>query len=159
MGFFRQEYWSGFHCLLQGNFQTQRSNPGLLHCRQIHIQGSVGYEFTFSSGRTCLPFGPNQSFLLESCTQPRLIQLFRSLWTESCYASNTLVISSDSDFLGRQGPSGITLDFWRAAARAAASAKWFWEGSRQEGRGSPSGGNSLQVSDIFLSLTWQEETN
>ena len=52
----------------------------------------------FSSGRTSLPFGPNQRFLLESCTQPCLIQLFRSLWTESRCASNTLAISSDSDF-------------------------------------------------------------
>ena len=25
----------GCHSLLQGNFPTQRSNPGLLHCRQI----------------------------------------------------------------------------------------------------------------------------
>ena len=33
--FSRQEYWSGCHCLLQGIFPTQRSNPGLLHCRQI----------------------------------------------------------------------------------------------------------------------------
>ena len=35
MGFFRQEYWSGHHFLLQGIFPTQESNPGLLHCRQI----------------------------------------------------------------------------------------------------------------------------
>ena len=35
MGFSRQEYWSGFPCLLQGIFLTQGSNPGLLHCRQI----------------------------------------------------------------------------------------------------------------------------
>ena len=34
-----------------------------------------------------------------------------------------------------------------------------WEGNRQEGKGSPKGGNSLQVSGIFLSLKWQEETN
>ena len=35
MGFPRQEYWSGLHFLPQGLFQTQGSNPGLLHCRQI----------------------------------------------------------------------------------------------------------------------------
>ena len=35
MGFFRQEYWSGCHFLLQGICPTQASNPGLLHCRQI----------------------------------------------------------------------------------------------------------------------------
>ena len=46
--FSRQEYWSGLpcpspgkntgagcHALLQGIFQTQGSNPGLLHCRWI----------------------------------------------------------------------------------------------------------------------------
>ena len=35
MGSSRQEYWSGCHFLLQGIFLTQRSNTGLLHCRQI----------------------------------------------------------------------------------------------------------------------------
>ena len=35
MGFYRQEYWSGFHFLLQGIFLTQGSNLGLLHRRQI----------------------------------------------------------------------------------------------------------------------------
>ena len=30
MGFLRQEYWSGFHFLLQRIFQTQGSNPHLL---------------------------------------------------------------------------------------------------------------------------------
>ena len=33
--FSRQEYWSGSHSLLQGIFLTQRSNPGMLRCRQI----------------------------------------------------------------------------------------------------------------------------
>ena len=33
MGFSRQEYWSGFHFLLQVIFPTQGSNLGLLHCR------------------------------------------------------------------------------------------------------------------------------
>ena len=28
-GISQQEYWSGFHFLLQGSFQTQGSNPGL----------------------------------------------------------------------------------------------------------------------------------
>ena len=40
MGFSRQEYWSGL--LLQGIFQTQESNLGLLHCRQILYQ--LSYE-------------------------------------------------------------------------------------------------------------------
>ena len=33
--FSRQEYWSGLPFLLQANFLTQGSNPGLLYCRQI----------------------------------------------------------------------------------------------------------------------------
>ena len=45
MGFSRQEYWSGCHCLLQGIFPTQESNPGLPHCRQtlyrLSHQGSL----------------------------------------------------------------------------------------------------------------------
>ena len=36
---------------------------------------------------------------------------------------------------------------------------WCWEGNRQEGQGSPNRGNRLQVSDIFISLKWQQETN
>ena len=38
MGFFRQEYWSGCHALLQGIFLTQESNLHLL-CL-LHWQGS-----------------------------------------------------------------------------------------------------------------------
>ena len=34
-GFSRQEYWVGFHALLQGILLTQGSNPGLLHCRWV----------------------------------------------------------------------------------------------------------------------------
>ena len=35
MGFFRQEYWSGCHALLQGIFPIQGSNPDLPHGRRI----------------------------------------------------------------------------------------------------------------------------
>ena len=37
----------GFHALLQGIFPTQRSNPGLLHCRQIlyHFSEPPGGPF------------------------------------------------------------------------------------------------------------------
>ena len=35
----------------------------------------------------------------------------------------------------------------------------YWEDNRQEGQGSPNGGNRLQVLDIFISLKRQEETN
>ena len=35
MGFSRQEYWSGLPFPFSGVFQTQGSNPGLLHCRRF----------------------------------------------------------------------------------------------------------------------------
>ena len=35
MGLPRQEFWSGWHFLLQGIFPTKGLKPGLLHCRQI----------------------------------------------------------------------------------------------------------------------------
>ena len=38
MEFSRQEYWSGYHSLLQGIFPTQRSNPDLPYCKQILYQ-------------------------------------------------------------------------------------------------------------------------
>ena len=38
----------GRHALLQGIFPTQRSNPGLLHCRQILYQLSYqGSSYTY----------------------------------------------------------------------------------------------------------------
>ena len=35
----------GCHSLLQGIFPTQRSNPGLLHCRQIKMVGCMRWVF------------------------------------------------------------------------------------------------------------------
>ena len=35
MGFSRQEYWSGYHFLLQGIFPTQGLNLGLPHCTKM----------------------------------------------------------------------------------------------------------------------------
>ena len=34
VGFYRQKYWNGLPFPFPGIFPTQRSNPGLLHCRQ-----------------------------------------------------------------------------------------------------------------------------
>ena len=45
MGFFRQNTGVGCHSLLQGIFPTQRSNPGLLHSRQILYQ--LSYQMSF----------------------------------------------------------------------------------------------------------------
>ena len=39
-GILQASYWSGCHSLLQGILPTQRSNLGVLHCRQILYQGS-----------------------------------------------------------------------------------------------------------------------
>ena len=44
VGFSRQEYGGGCHVLLQGIFLTQRSNPHLLHCRQILYK--LSYEWS-----------------------------------------------------------------------------------------------------------------
>ena len=61
MEFSRPEYWVGSLPLLQGIFPTQRSNPGLPHCRQILYQLShkgsprilewVAYPFSSGSSR------------------------------------------------------------------------------------------------------------
>ena len=48
---------------------------------------------------------------------------------------------------------------WTSILPASARGRGFWDGNRQEGQGSPDGGNGLQVSDIFISLKQQEETN
>ena len=37
MGFSRREYWKGCHFLLQGIFQTQGMNPGLLHWQEDYL--------------------------------------------------------------------------------------------------------------------------
>ena len=64
------------------------------------------------------------------------VQLFVTPWTEAHQAS--LSITSSQSL-----PKLMSI----------------WEGNRQEGQGSPNGRNRLQVSDIFISLKQQEETN
>ena len=49
--FSRQEYWSGLHFLLQGNFPhfpTWELNPGLPHCREML------YQLWYAGSLTCL---------------------------------------------------------------------------------------------------------
>ena len=52
MGFPRQEYWSGYHFLLQGIFMIQGSNLHLLHCQADSLplshQGNPSLTFTYS---------------------------------------------------------------------------------------------------------------
>ena len=58
MGFSQQESWGvSSHSLLQGIFPTQRSNPGLLHCRWIlsflsHQRGPVCMHTLFFNAET-----------------------------------------------------------------------------------------------------------
>ena len=35
----------GCHCLLQATFSIQRSNPGLLHCREKEIEDIIAENF------------------------------------------------------------------------------------------------------------------
>ena len=51
MEFSGQEYWSGLPFPSQGIFLTQRSNPGLLHCRQILYHLSHQRSSSLSSRR------------------------------------------------------------------------------------------------------------
>ena len=57
MGVSRQDYQTGCRFLLQGIFQTQKSNPGLLHCRWILYRLSYGICF-FIKWRYWDPKGP-----------------------------------------------------------------------------------------------------
>ena len=49
MEFSRQEYWNGFHSLLQGIFPTQGLNPGLLNCWQFLYH--LSYQGSGSAGK------------------------------------------------------------------------------------------------------------
>ena len=52
MRFSRQEYWSGYHSLLQKIFPTQGSNSGLLHCRWIlYLLNHQGSPYIWTRGR------------------------------------------------------------------------------------------------------------
>ena len=59
----------GCHALLQGIFQTQESNPGLLHCRQILYR----LNHQGSPKEAILKMGPNR------CTHPHQELLFREV--------------------------------------------------------------------------------
>ena len=62
--------------------------------------------------------------------------------------------------LGKLQELVINREAWRAVIHGVAKSQTrLGDGTRQEGQGSPNGGNRLKVSDIFTSLKWQEETN
>ena len=52
MGFSRQEYWRGCHCLLQKIFATEGLNPGLQHCRQMLYCLSHWWEWGSATQKT-----------------------------------------------------------------------------------------------------------
>ena len=54
MRFSRQEYWSGYHFLLQGIFWTQGSNLCLPHCRQTLCHLSHQGSSREGHGQSCL---------------------------------------------------------------------------------------------------------
>ena len=64
-GFPRQEYWSGCHALLQGNFLTQGSNLPLLHCRRIlhFLKHRKAPELTWGFCKRYLCLGPTPGYL------------------------------------------------------------------------------------------------
>ena len=66
VGFSRQEYWSGLPFPSPGDLLTQRSNPGLPHCRQtlyyLSHQGSSRCISPINGLRTLLKTRPHVSF-------------------------------------------------------------------------------------------------
>ena len=92
----------GCHFLLQGIFLTQRSNPGLLHCRQIlYHQGScqgspghlkaVGIQKLWEYGVSRLYMqlgeqeknGPNKLVLPAMCQLAMWVKFHRKVWWEN----------------------------------------------------------------------------
>ena len=64
----------GRHSLLQGIFPTQRSNPGILHCRQIHYslnhQGSSKFSLRLCLIVSLLKFVPySNPLIILGCQQ------------------------------------------------------------------------------------------
>ena len=72
-------------------------------------------------------------------------------WFQLCFIQPEFLMMCSAYKLNKQGDN---IQPWWTAFPI-----WKWEGNRQEGQGNPNGGNSLQVSDIFISLKRQEKTN
>ena len=75
LGFPRQEYWSGFHFLLQGIFLTQGSKLHLLHWQVDSLPLS------------------HLGSLFNSVQSLSHVQLFATLWTAACQASLSITNS------------------------------------------------------------------
>ena len=88
-GFSRQEYWTELPCPPQGIFLTQRSNLGLLHCRQIlyHLR---------HQGK----FVPLRSLITETCSRANIVG-----WLRSQNAKNGF------SYIKKVMPGTLSLDF------------------------------------------------
>ena len=78
MGFSRQEYWSGFHALLQGIFPTQGSKLHLLGL----LQWQVGSLLLVPSGKAIFHVRNLERILLPSdmgCAMQHFIQVWLRL--------------------------------------------------------------------------------
>ena len=67
----KKKSWSGLPFLLQGIFLTQRLNPCLLHCRQIHHLNYQGSPSMFSHIHTNIPqtlFAPHFGISTDNCS-------------------------------------------------------------------------------------------
>ena len=101
LGFSRQEYWSGFHFLLQGMHVTQGSNLSLPHCRQIlyplSYQGSTPWCYLpvtekvkhvrhaeFLGPNSCGD-GQNVHSGCSKCLTLSYLEYLDALWTEIIY--------------------------------------------------------------------------
>ena len=98
MEFSRQEYWSGWPFLLQGIFQTQGLNPGLLHCRQIlhHLshQGKKDPSVQFSRSVVSDSLWPHGLFVVcqTSLSITNSQGFLKPISIESVMPSNHLIL-------------------------------------------------------------------
>ena len=90
LGFSKQEYWSGFHFLLQKIFLTQGLNPGLLPCRQALYR--LSHQGSLSSIR-----------VVSSAYQRLLIFLLAILTTACASSSPTFLMMYSAYKLNKQG--------------------------------------------------------
>ena len=85
MGFSQQESWGvSSHSLLQGIFPTQRSNPGLLHCRWIlsflsHQGGPVCMHTLFLMQRLFPKVSSHTMWTYQPVAVPGVLLLWRNL--------------------------------------------------------------------------------
>ena len=142
MGFSRQEYWRGLPFPSPGNFLTQGSNPGLLHCRQMlyHLshQGSwtpmnccfwtVMLEKTLESPLDCKEISLEYS--LEGLMLKLKLQYFGHLMQRTDSFEKTLMLDKIE---GGRRRGQLEWDCWMASPTQwtwvwVNSGSWWWTG-------------------------------